>query len=80
MADAFALRHRVARLFLEQLHVEVASFDDDLLKAGILDSLQFVELLMRLEKEFGFTVSIEDLEIDDFRSIERIAAYIASHQ
>ncbi len=82
MADVSALRHHVARLFVEQLHVDLdgTSFDTDLLKTGILDSLQFVELLMRLEKEFGVTVSIDDLEIDHFRSIDAIAAFIANHE
>ena len=57
-----------------------ASFDTDLLKTGILDSLQFVELLLRLEKEFGLTIALEDFEVDFFRSIDTIAAFVVNHQ
>jgi acyl carrier protein len=74
-----SLRHRIARLFAEHLHVDDASFDTDLLENGILDSLQLVELLLRLEREFGLTVSVENLEIDFFRSIDTIAAFVANH-
>jgi acyl carrier protein len=80
MVDVSALRHRIARLFAEHLHVDDASFDTDLLESGILDSLQFVELLLRLEKDFGLTISPEDLEIDFFRSIDTIAAFVANHE
>jgi acyl carrier protein len=80
MADVSMLLHRIARLFAEHLHVEDCSFDTDLLATGIVDSLQFVELLLRLEKEFGLTVSMEDLEIDFFRSIDSIAVFVASHE
>ena len=80
MTDVSAFRHRIARLFSEHLHVDGVAFDTDLLTSGLLDSLQFVELLLRLEKEFGLTVSLEDLEVDFFRSIDTIAAFVANHE
>jgi acyl carrier protein len=70
---------RLRKLFLEQLNVEVPSVEIDLLETGVLDSLRFVELLMHLEKEFGVVVSVEDLEIDQFRSIARIAEFVLNH-
>lgn len=80
MQDALTLHQRITRLFVEHLNVDVASFDTDLLNTGILDSLQFVELLLRLENEFGLTVSLDDLEIDFFRSIDTIAAFVANRE
>jgi acyl carrier protein len=80
MTDVSALRDRIARLFAEHLHVDDVSFEADLLESGILDSLQFVELLLRLENEFGLTVSLKDLEIDFFRSIDTIAVFVANHE
>lgn len=71
---------RVAELLLEKLHLEVSSVDTDLLKTGTLDSLQFVELLVYLEQEFGISISLDDLEIDRFRSIAAIAQFIVNHR
>ena len=80
MQDALTLHQRITRLFVEHLNVDIASFDTDLLNTGILDSLQFVELLLRLENEFGLTVSLDDLETDFFRSIDTIAAFVANRE
>ena len=68
----------VSAIFSEVLHVEVASTETDLFEAGLLDSLAFVELLLQLERVFGVTTSLEDLELDNFRTIARIAALVSS--
>ena len=71
------LAARVAAIFSGVLNVEVESDDTDLFEAGLLDSLAFVELLLQLEREFGVTASVEDLELNNFRSIARIAAFVS---
>lgn len=64
------------KLFRESLNVEVPSEDTDLFEEGMMDSLTLVELLLQLEQQFQITVSIEDLEIDDFSSIRRIDQFL----
>lgn len=76
MSDPSAVQERIARLFRATLKLEIPSVDTDLFETGVLDSLAFVELLLHLEEEFGVTVSIEDLEIEQFRSVERIAEFV----
>ena len=78
MRDGNALAGRLARLFTDRLHTEVPAADTDLFETGILDSLRFVELLAALAEAFGIRVSVEDLEIDDFRSLSRIADFLAA--
>jgi D-alanine--poly(phosphoribitol) ligase subunit 2 len=73
-----AQREQVARLFAEALHLEVPAADADLFETGILDSLAFVELLLQLEQRFGVTASVDDLELENFKSVERIADFVAS--
>lgn len=80
MQDGRGLMERVARLFAERLNTEVPAEDTDLLETGILDSLRFVELLAVLEEAFAVRVSLEELEIDDFRSVSRIADFLAGKQ
>lgn len=78
MTDANAVQEQIASLFLARLKLEVPSVDSDLFETGALDSLAFVELLLYLEQEFGIRVSIEELEMDYFRSIARIADFIVA--
>ena len=78
MASPKTLEDRIADVFRQRLEVEVPAADTDLFEMGILDSLRFVELLAALEESFGMRVSIEDLEIDDFRSLSSISAFVAA--
>ena len=58
------------------LNLAVPSEDTDLFETGLLDSLTFVELLVRVEEQMGVTVTLENLEPDNFRSIRRIASFV----
>ena len=80
MADEEAVVARVTALFAEQLNVEVPAAGTDLFETGILDSLRFVELLAALEEAFGIRVAVEELEIDDFRTVSRIAQFLARRE
>ena len=68
---------QVQALLSEKLFVTVESHETDLLAAGILDSLTLVQMLMHLEERFGLRVAMEDLEIEDLRSIHAIARLVA---
>jgi acyl carrier protein len=67
----------VLRLFSEALYIELPAADLDLVDAGLLDSLTFVELLVQLERRFGTVVAAEDLDLENFRTARRIADYVA---
>jgi len=67
---------RVRKIFSEKLLLDVQSSDIDLLDSGILDSMAFVELLLNLENEFGFQVAMETVDLENFRSISRIAELV----
>lgn len=79
MSNANAIIDRLGTLFVESFHIEVPSPDTDLLETGILDSLQFVELLVQLEQHFGYRVEIENLDLDDLRTLARIARVVAAN-
>jgi D-alanine--poly(phosphoribitol) ligase subunit 2 len=79
MSEARPIDSQIARLFEEKLHLEIPSADTDLFETGALDSMAFVELLVQLEQQFGIKVSFEDLELDTFRSIKKIAEFVANH-
>ena len=75
MAGAAECHRRIACLFNVKLNVEVSSIDTDLFETGVLDSLAFVELLTLLENEFQMKVELNDLDIENFRSIRNIAKF-----
>jgi D-alanine--poly(phosphoribitol) ligase subunit 2 len=66
----------------ERLMVIVASADTDLFATGLVDSIGLVELILELEDRFGVSLPMENLEIDDLRTVRRIAELITrfSHE
>jgi len=77
MVEASALEARIRQIFRDKLKVDVPRVDTDLFETAALDSMMFVELLVHLEREFGVAVTLEDIEFDHFKSIERIAEFVA---
>lgn len=67
---------RIRRLFSESLHREAPEPGVDLIDSGLLDSLALVELLHGLEQEFAFEIPFDGLDIESFRSVERIADFV----
>lgn len=80
MSHTNGLCERIAALFSGTLNLDVPSVDTDLFETGVLDSLAFVDLLLALEQKFGVTTSLDDLEVDNFRSIARIADFVMARE
>jgi D-alanine--poly(phosphoribitol) ligase subunit 2 len=73
-----ALVRRVLNIFESKMQLSVDEPGTDLFETGILDSVGFVDLLLHLENEFGTKISLDELEVDNFRSAARIAEFIGS--
>ncbi|MBV9336852.1 MAG: acyl carrier protein [Solirubrobacterales bacterium] len=68
---------RVRRVFEDALSVAAPEPEIDIVQSSLIDSLGLVTLLFELEREFGVTVPLESLEVDDFRTIGNLARTIA---
>jgi acyl carrier protein len=53
------------------------SDDEPLIENGVLTSLQTVELVMFMEDRFGIMIEDEELDEENFGSIEAIAGLVA---
>jgi acyl carrier protein len=69
---------QMSQLFLRVLNVRVPDPDTDLIEEGLLDSLMLVELIVHLEERYGIVVSLDDLELDSFRSLRRVSEFITA--
>ena len=66
----------ILEILTNELHLRVPSADTDLLATGTLDSLGLVELLVQIELKYRVRVEMETLDVEDFRTAARIAAYV----
>ena len=69
------VRQRVREYLRQSLSVEVAD-DRDIFLAGFVNSLFAVQLVMFVEQDLGVPVDNEEMELDNFRSIDAIAAFV----
>ena len=74
------LANEIAVLIREKLLVELGSLEEDLLAAGVLDSFTLIQLLVHLEERFKITIPLEELEIENIRSIGSIVRLVESRR
>lgn len=67
---------RVTDLIRDSVGMDVPDPTRELLSSGFIDSLSFVSLLVAMEEEFGISIDIDSIELEDFQSVERIAHFI----
>lgn len=75
MSEIANLENQIRTLFRTNLNIEVPAKDMDLVQTGILDSLSLVDLLASLDHELSIKIDMDAVEIDDFRTLEKIAEY-----
>ena len=68
---------RVREFLGQYFRQELLDDDEDMFAAGYVNSLFAMQLILFLEAEFAVTVDDDDLDLDNFRSIARIAGFIA---
>lgn len=78
MTASMEERKATVREFLERyVRSRRLRDDDDIFALGFVNSLVALQLVQFLEQAFGITVEDEDLDLDNFRSIDRIDDFVA---
>jgi acyl carrier protein len=71
------LRREIGAIFLERFDTRLASDEVDLIEARLVDSVRVFDLVLVIEERFGLSLPFEELEIEDFRSVTRLAELVA---
>lgn len=50
--------------------------DDDFFALGLVDSLFALELVTFVERRYAFEVEVEDLDLDNFRTVSRLTGFV----
>lgn len=70
-------RTRIADYLSRFFPVHELKDDDDIFALGFVSSMFAMQLVSFVEHEFGVTVENDDLELDNFRSVGAIDAFVA---
>ncbi|MFJ7415698.1 phosphopantetheine-binding protein [Streptomyces sp. NPDC098077] len=69
-------RARIAGYLSRFFPVQDLKDDDDIFELGFVSSMFAMQLVSFVEHEFGITVENEDLELEYFRSISALDAFV----
>ena len=65
------------REMLAQFAAENVQEDQDIFSTGLVNSLFAMQLVLSLEQEFSFEVADEDLDINNFNTVNALVNFVA---
>jgi len=76
--DVNGIRETV-RAFISR-SIDISKLDDDvnLFEVGIVNSLFAVQLMTFIERTYALEVGMQDLDIENFKSVNATTAFVAS--
>lgn len=79
MIYATSIKNYICDELAPDIDPEKLPDDFDLLSSGIIDSLSLVRLVVWIEEEYGIPMGDIEITPEDFRSVEKVSAFIARH-
>ena len=73
---ASGIKETVKGFILSSVAIPQLGDDDDLFGSGIVNSLFAVQLMTFIEKTFAIEVGMDDLDIDNFKSLNAATAFV----
>ena len=75
-AEENGIKEAVRRFILSSINITHLDDDDNLFESGIVNSLFAVQLMMFIEKTFAIEVGMDDLDIENFKSLNATTAFV----
>lgn len=72
------LKNYIVTEIMHERDLSILADDAPLIEGGIIDSMGLIELVLFIEKKFGVEVAEEEMDIDNFRTLNSLTAYIQS--
>ena len=72
-----AVKETVRRFILSSINIAHLDDDDNLFESGVVNSLFAVQLMTFIEKSFAIEVEMDDLDIENFKSLNAATAFVA---
>ena len=78
MNDTNQISEAIRKFISNSINIEGLGDDDNLFESGLINSLFAIQLTNFVERSFGIEVGMDDLNIENFKSICATASFVAS--
>jgi len=75
-AEENGVKETVKRFILSSIAIADLDDDDNLFESAIVNSLFAVQLMTFIEKTFAIEVEMDDLDIENFKSLNATTAFV----
>lgn len=66
----------ICEYILKNINLEKLDYDIEIFENGLVNSLFAIELMTFLEKTFGIKIRFDDLDMNNFKSVNCIADFV----
>ena len=70
------VKETVKKFLQASVNIANLNVDDDLFESGIVNSLFAVQLMTFLERTFSIEIAVDDLDIENFKSVNASTAFV----
>jgi len=74
--DEKGIKESVKRFILSSISIPNLDDDDNLFESGIVNSLFAVQLMTFIEQTFAIEVAMDDLDMENFKSLNATTAFV----
>jgi methoxymalonate biosynthesis acyl carrier protein len=71
------VKETVRNFINSSINIDALGDDENLFESGIVNSLFAVQLMTFVERKFSIEIGMDDLDIENFKSISATAAFVA---
>ncbi len=76
MKSKIYVQQKISLIVCKTLTIESIDIEEDLFDMGLLDSLSLVQLMVAIEEEFEVTISPDELDLEDYKSVQAMSEMI----
>ena len=78
--DPKHVKESVRSFINSSINIDALGDDENLFETGIVNSLFAVQLMTYVERTFEIEIGMDDLDIENFKSVSATAAFVARKQ
>lgn len=71
-----AIRENIRAYILQNVTLDELDNDLEIFNDGLVSSLFAIELMTFIEKHFAVKITMEDLDLDNFKSVDSITQFV----
>lgn len=78
--DSNSKKELIRDYLFDNIDIEELDNDEDLVEYGIINSLFAIQMTTFLEKEFSIKITLDDMEMDNFKSVNSLCGMVEAKQ